>query len=124
MNRRGFIGSILAASVAPVFVPSGSLMRIVTRPQHIITAGVSIAVAGGLVRKIVQHDIMWDRYMARYDIWDGEEQYHVSSQNDAISEAAALTMLADYARRMKALMPLEDMSKFGCRCEFIPLASA
>jgi hypothetical protein len=39
MNRRGFIGSILAAAVAPAIVRADSLMRIVPRETTILLVG-------------------------------------------------------------------------------------
>lgn len=37
MNRRGFLGSILAAAVAPAIVRADSLMRIVPRDMSVLT---------------------------------------------------------------------------------------
>lgn len=38
MNRRGFLGAILAAGVAPAVVQAANLMPMVRRPSGVITA--------------------------------------------------------------------------------------
>ena len=49
MNRRGFLGSILAACAAPAIVRADSLMRIVPRETEVIT------LAGDLIHGEIGH---------------------------------------------------------------------
>ena len=74
MNRRGFLQAILAASVAPAFVRSGSLMRmvspVITIPRS-VGAIWAVNELGGFyasfklseeLRKSVQKEIVWQTY--------------------------------------------------------------
>ena len=46
MNRRGFLGSILALGVAPAIVRADSLMRVVPREMVMLTAGWDLGWSG------------------------------------------------------------------------------
>lgn len=80
MDRRGFLGSILLAAVAPAIVRADSLMRIV--PRETIIAAPSLAeieamlppseaelaaAFAGAVRHLWQYDILRDLYVHRLD---------------------------------------------------------
>lgn len=54
MNRRGFLGAILAAAAAPAIVRADSLMRIVPRETEVLTwSGVDLA-GGGASEVVIQ----------------------------------------------------------------------
>lgn len=53
MNRRGFLGAILAAAVAPAIVRADALMRIVPRATTIIPAAEELVVMPGLYRGMI-----------------------------------------------------------------------
>jgi len=81
MNRRGFLGSILALAAAPAIVRADSLMRIVPREF----AGIDLSAApsmAGLIRATRQYDIARDVIVERLDIFDGITQWCVDVTHD------------------------------------------
>ena len=65
MNRRGFLGSILALSAAPAIVRADSLMRVV--PVNLLVAGPA-GFPAGTVRELMVNDVATDDLIYRYDV--------------------------------------------------------
>jgi hypothetical protein len=72
MNRRGFLGSILALGAAPAIVRADSLMKMLPMETIIIPrAPILSAMTGlpmGFVREIWMHDIVRDEMIHRFDV--------------------------------------------------------
>lgn len=70
MNRRGFLGSILAACAAPAIVRADSLMRLVPTETLVLSVRpvLDVESIGSLVRKTVAYDIGWDWDIVRLDV--------------------------------------------------------
>lgn len=85
MNRRGFLGSILALASAPAIVRADSLMRIVPRqavivPLGDIAAGDIISIEGvtSLFRVVQSYDLSRDEMIVRVETTNGQQQHDVS----------------------------------------------
>lgn len=64
MTRRGFLGTILAASAAPALVRADSLMKIITPAQGLILPlGMT-----GAVREIRCYEVNRDAFITRWDV--------------------------------------------------------
>lgn len=73
MDRRGFLGSILALGAAPAIVRADSLMRIVPRGLLILPA----ATLAGLARVAFANDLRTDSLIIRLDTVNGVHQHGV-----------------------------------------------
>lgn len=83
MNRRGFLGTILAACAAPAIVRADSLMKIARPSERLILPGDAGFL--GAVREITAYDITRDTFMTRWDVAgrvNGEPvQIHVAMES-------------------------------------------
>lgn len=73
MNRRSFLGVIIATCAAPAIVRASSLMpvRAAIRPL-----AYNLSSMPGY-REMWQYDISLDNFRIRIDTWDGVNQFHV-----------------------------------------------
>ena len=72
MNRRGFLGSILALGAAPAIVSATNLMPIWTPP-----AFVPVPFPFGSIRECIAYDIERGAMIAHYDVLFSQAQYAV-----------------------------------------------
>lgn len=115
MNRRGFIGAILAAAMAPAVVRADSLMRIVPRDALII--GGQGVLAGedmlSFIREQTQFDIARDSLMMSFDIFDGRTQLGVMVEIAATEYPSQVGAVRRNAHTL-LLREAASMGDFGC----------
>ena len=110
MNKRGFIGAILAMASAPAIVRADSLMRIVPRDTLILGDQVALAARDMLsfMRETISFDIMRDQVVIGFDIFDGVTQLSTTAamfavdyraQRDQVRKDAQTALLRAVANR-------------------------
>lgn len=67
MNRRGFLGSMLALGAAPAIVRADALMQLVPVQSLILRPQIDIAAVTALIREIKAYDINRDEFIYRLD---------------------------------------------------------
>lgn len=87
MNRRGFLGSMLALAAAPAIVRAQSIMRIANPTRGMV---IPLGLAG-VVREIRAYDLRSDRFMLRWDIVGVNasgilQQIHVGAEESGAPE--------------------------------------
>jgi hypothetical protein len=123
MNRRGFLGSILALGAAPAIVRADSLMRLIPRDLSLLLPletqrAASSAMWAGTIREMTGFDIVRDETIKRFDVMvacpDGSlEQLGVDIRiasgdvETASAREAALAVLKQHAA--KAGRPLRGV---------------
>lgn len=68
MNRRGFLGSILAACAAPAIVRADALMRVVPVDTVLFFPVDNPTMYAGCIREISAYDISRDEMIYRFDV--------------------------------------------------------
>ena len=96
MNRRGFLGSIIALAAAPAIVRADALMRIVPRDAVIIVPDIQ-----DMVRSTRFYDLGSDSFVTRIDViyqdrMGNVQQSHVAFRGD--DAAPALAVLRDHVQ--------------------------
>ena len=119
INRRGFIGSILALGAAPAIVRADSLMRIVPLELGVLS-GFGPFGLEGMIREWLGYDIGRDMAMVRFDIAFGDQQLHVAYERPVMSDdkkarADAIATLLDGVDRGKLKLWTPDLLPAGSK---------
>ena len=94
MNRRGFLGAILAAGMAPAIVHAANLMPLVVRPSGLIVPM--------SMREIIAYDINTDRMLARFDFLSGATLFGVTME--APPRSAGMAAFASVRQEAERLL--------------------
>lgn len=113
MNRRGFLGCMLALGAAGTVVCAPSIVRAqsLMRGSGVVFKEQSILVpACGLIREIAAYRISHDDFLVRHDIKFGDYHWHV---NTTINRLNDIKNNAEYAKRIRdaAIMALGNELK-------------
>jgi hypothetical protein len=106
VNRRGFLGSILALGAAPAIVRADSLMRILPM-ERLVLSPLGILMPTGAMREMWAYDIVTDDMIRRFDVivrdaTGAKQQLHVSVRGDDAERdrAPALASLRSHIERI------------------------
>lgn len=127
MNRRGFMGAILAACAAPAIVRADSLMRLAAPEIFVVSPSSGLLVPKadvlweGAIRECHQYEALRDEHLWRWDVVASGgllgtlEQVHVMAkvmpgEDVERARAPALTVLRDNLKA-RGLKPMRGILK-------------